>query len=375
MHRYITIGIISYLILVSQTLAQSVMVVNPSNVKRNAEVVSIEWSAIIKKYPLLDPARLTIRDELTGNVLPMQVEYKGGDRPLNLLVQIDLAPNQKKRLLIVPEVSLPIESKTYGRFVPERKDDFAWENDRIAFRMYGKALEKTPKEMAYGIDVWVKRTNRLIIDERYQRGRYHEDVGDGMDYYHVGLTLGAGNCAPMWNDSICYDGTYDRWKILDNGPLRTTFQLEYDPWLVGPDSFTATKIISLDAGSDFNRIEVKYSCATRSSFELAVGIVKRKEGGWIEKNNKMGWMAYWEPEHGKDGTTGIGVVALDKKVTIDERVDQVLLLTKAKSEQSYIYYTGACWDRAGFFTRSEEWFKHLQAFKVKLGHPIHTIID
>ena len=322
MHHYITIGIISYLTLVSQTLAQSVMVVNPSNVKRNAEVVSIEWSAIIKKYPLLDPARLTIRDELTGNVLPMQVEYKGGDRPLNLLVQIDLAPRQKKRLLIVPEVSSPIESKTYGRFVPERKDDFAWENDRIAFRMYGKALEKTPKEMAYGIDVWVKRTNRLIIDERYRRGRYHEDVGDGMDYYHVGLTLGAGNCAPMWNDSICYDGTYDRWKILDNGPLRTTFQLEYDPWLVGPDSFTATKIISLDAGSDFNRIEVKYSCATRSSFQLAVGIVKRKEGGWIEKNNKMGWMAYWEPEHGKDGTTGIGVVALDKKVTIDERVDQ-----------------------------------------------------
>ena len=28
-------------------------------------------------------------------------------------------------------------------YVPERKDDFAWENDKIAFRAYGKALRKT----------------------------------------------------------------------------------------------------------------------------------------------------------------------------------------------------------------------------------------
>ena len=28
----------------------------------------------------------------------------------------------------------------------EEAEDFAWENDRIAFRMYGKELEKTPAE-------------------------------------------------------------------------------------------------------------------------------------------------------------------------------------------------------------------------------------
>ena len=31
--------------------------------------------------------------------------------------------------------------RAYGRFVRERFDDFAWENDRIAHRMSGKALE------------------------------------------------------------------------------------------------------------------------------------------------------------------------------------------------------------------------------------------
>jgi hypothetical protein len=31
--------------------------------------------------------------------------------------------------------------RVYGRFNRERFDDFAWENDKVAFRMYGEALE------------------------------------------------------------------------------------------------------------------------------------------------------------------------------------------------------------------------------------------
>ena len=27
-------------------------------------------------------------------------------------------------------------AKVYGRYVPERKDDFAWENEYAAFRLY-----------------------------------------------------------------------------------------------------------------------------------------------------------------------------------------------------------------------------------------------
>ena len=29
------------------------------------------------------------------------------------------------------------EAMAFGRFVPEREDDFAWENDKVAFRVYG----------------------------------------------------------------------------------------------------------------------------------------------------------------------------------------------------------------------------------------------
>ncbi len=115
-------------------------------------------------------------------------------------MQLSVKAGQTKKVLFKYGKRLALIHKTYGRYVPERKDDFAWENDKIAFRMYGKALENTPKEMAYGMDVWVKRTDRLILNERYSRGEYHIDHGDGMDYYHVGLTLGAGNMMPCIKD-------------------------------------------------------------------------------------------------------------------------------------------------------------------------------
>ena len=42
----------------------------------------------------------------------------------------------------------------------------AWENDRIAFRTYGPALQATG-EKAFGYDIWVKRTNDLVVENRY----------------------------------------------------------------------------------------------------------------------------------------------------------------------------------------------------------------
>jgi len=42
-----------------------------------------------------------------------------------------------------------------GRLVPERKDDFTWENNRSAFRLYGPALKATG-EISNGMDFWAE---------------------------------------------------------------------------------------------------------------------------------------------------------------------------------------------------------------------------
>ena len=57
------------------------------------------------------------------------------------------------------------EARTHCRFVPERLDDFAWENVKIAFRAYGLAARDRTENS--GIDCWLKRVDYPIIDKWY----------------------------------------------------------------------------------------------------------------------------------------------------------------------------------------------------------------
>ena len=54
--------------------------------------------------------------------------------------------------------------------VPERKDDFVWENDKVAYRVYGPALQAMG-EITSGIDVWSKRVPDLIVNAWYNAMR------------------------------------------------------------------------------------------------------------------------------------------------------------------------------------------------------------
>ena len=246
MNRLYILTIFLFILFLPKTYAQSLVnitVENKENRPRTNEVISIPWSSLLAIVPNIDTTNFSVSNVATKEKIPFQFELQGKNTIQHLLLQVSVPSQSTIRLSITREKTSLQTTKTYGRFVPERKEDFAWENDKIAFRMYGKELENTPKEMAYGIDVWVKSTERMVINERYKRGKYHENLGDGMDYYHVGITLGAGNMAPYLNDSIYYSRNYVRWKILDNGPLRTTFQLEYDDWDVAGKKVNAKKII------------------------------------------------------------------------------------------------------------------------------------
>lgn len=350
----------------------NISVSNPSATGRVGELISIDWKSIQAAYPPIDTANFKVINKATKKELLWQLEKKGGDAIINLLVQLDLPAYGKLILQLQKGKSAPFPVKTYGRYVPERKDDFAWENDKIAFRMYGKTLEKTPKEMAYGMDVWVKSTDRMVINERYKRGKYHEDLGDGMDYYHVGLTLGAGNIAPMIKDSIYYDGTYARYKVLDNGPLRTCFQLEYDTWNAAGMKLKAVKTITLDAGSHFNKVEVAYSGDTMAALPLVVGIIKRKEQGAMLLDELNGTMAYWEPLHGADGITGIGSFLLQSAEGFRLTSTQLLMQTSTQKATPVVYYTGAAWNKAGVFKDASAWFSYVLLAKSNLQTPLQV---
>jgi len=354
--------------LFAQTKA-TISIQNNSDLDRKETVVSIKWETIVSRYPQIDTTGFVVINAITKKQVPFQLEHKGIKKIQNLLVQVDVKAKSTLSLLIQKGKSKIFTTKTYARFVPERKDDFAWENDRIAFRAYGKALEKT-KEDAYGLDVWVKRTDKMIINERYKQGEYHMDHGDGMDYYHVGFSLGAGNMAPYLNDTVRYSGNYHQWKVLDNGPLRSTFQLFYDTWDAGGIKVKATKTISLDAGSQLNRIENIYSFEGDKPMPVVVGIIKRPETGIISLNEQQGIMAYWEPTHGKDGTTGVGAILTTPANNMIVGNAQMLAKTAVKNNEPIIYYAGAAWDKAGKITNAKQWCDYLDNFYLQINNPL-----
>ncbi len=260
----------------------------------------------------------------------------------------------------------------YARFVPERKDDFAWENDRIAFRMYGPALEAAG-EISGGIDVWVKSTRQLILDKWYRSEDYHRDHGEGLDYYKVGPSLGCGGPALIEKGELNKSGNFVSWKILENGPQRVTFQLSYAPRPYKDyDAVGETRKISLHAGENLNRIEVQYSTPREQAifspavFKSAIGVVKHTgaDSGKTFFDRKRGLFAYWEPTHPEHGNTMVGVLVDPDKIDYFTETDEhYLIVLKDTSGDSFVYYAGASWSKSGDFRNMTEWLDYLKSFK------------
>lgn len=346
---------------------------NPTGIKRSEELISIPWKTILSAYPDIDTTCFAVVNTSTKKQVPYQLEYNGNPMVQNLLLQVSMGAKFRLELQIKKAKPLSFPVKTYCRYVPERKDDFAWENDKIAFRAYGKALENTVED-AYGLDVWVKRTEDLVLNKRYEKGDYHNDHGDGMDYYHVGFSLGAGNIAPYTEDSIWYSHNYRNWKILDNGPLRSTFQLEFETWSVGSKKVKAVKTFSIDAGAQLHKVEAAYSFDGNQALPVVVGIIKREQPGVSWLNEREGMMGYWEPKDSLNGTTGVGCVFLQPVKNMMIRNGQFLTMLEAQSGVPVVYYRGAAWDKAGRFTSADEWFKHLRQYQQQLKYPIRVTV-
>lgn len=350
-----------------------ITITNPAPVTRTGELVSVAWKEVLAAYPGIDTAYFAVTDPVTGKQVPYQLEYNGEKAVQQLLLQVTIAAGAKQVLQIKKAKPQPFPSKTFCRYVPERKDDFAWENDKIASRAYGKALENTSED-AYGFDVWVKRTDQLVLDRRYRMGDYHNDHGDGMDYYHVGFSLGAGNIAPYTNDSIWYSGNYRGWKILENGPLRSTFQLIYDEWNVAAQKVSVVKTLTIDAGSQLHKVEASYHFQNTPVLPVVVGIVKRDQPGITYFDEQKGLMAYWEPTDASNGTTGVGCLFTQPVKNILVQKGQLLTLLEARPDKPVTYYRGAAWDKAGEITSTEQWFAYLQAFRKKQEFPVQITI-
>jgi hypothetical protein len=342
-----------------------ISIINSSSLARKAELVAIPWFKVLQLYPKLDTSNFKVVNA-KGEEISYQLEKLGTAQVKNLLVQVSVGPKAKTSIKLVKGKPAKFEAKTYGRFVPERKDDFAWENDVLAFRMYGKALEGS-KDDANGLDIWAKRTQKLVINDWYKTGDYHADHGSGLDFYSVGLTLGAGDIAPYANGKIVYPKHYRGYKILDNGPLRTTFRLTFESFDVAGTAVTMTKTYTVNAGSQLNKVDVVVS----KSVPLVIGLVTEKQpGGQKTQLQKEGVSAYWQSPVANAGIIGVAALVKGAFDKIFEGEGQLLNQINAPANKVITYYNGGAWDKAGEITSNEAWLSYLKNFKQKLAQPL-----
>jgi hypothetical protein len=334
---------------------------------RKQSVIEIPFDRLKQKLGNVSFNNIVIRDQQNREVVYQWVK-EGKDEPLYLLVQTDVPADKTVSLKIMQGKPGVFKPKTYARFVPERFDDFAWENDRIAFRMYGPALQGR-FDNAYGIDIWSKRTTALVLNKWYKRD-YHKDEGEGLDYYHVGLTLGAGDIAPFIDDSIYFSNNYASYKILENGPLRCCFELTYNSWKAGASQVEAVKKISLDAGSQLNRTVITYKITGADSLPVVTGIVKRPKPGIVHLDENQGIMNYWEPREGESGTMGLACISMDSASSMMVGKGHLITRSVIYNNKPFTYYDGGAWDKAGIILSSSDWIKYLEDFKQQLSNPV-----
>ena len=362
-----------------------VTVSNTLGLDRTSEMIVLRWNDLKQMVSTLNPADMCIRDVKTTEELTTQIVDKDQNgTPEEVIFLSSFNAKETKQFIVemscnkVSKSGLPVTDVHY--MIP--REDIAWENDRIAYRIYGPAFAK---ELDNGIDVWTKRVQYLIVEKWYKldeadstkRISYHEDHGEWADLFNVWRSLGAGSCALYKGDSLYQPGVFETYKILATGPIRAMFEVTYKPVQLNGKSILEKKRITLDAGSNLNKVEVTYTCSSLKGRVLfAAGLVKRK-GVATYSNTENRWISLWglTNEKEENGSLGTGVV-MTKKIFSGTKEDSVhvLLLGTAELGIPLAYYTGAGWTRSGDFKNADEWNKYLKEFSLRLKSPLEITI-
>ncbi len=385
----------------------TVTVTNPLGADRSGEMVEVPMSDISAKLQLADTAQIIVLNA-DGQQIPYQLTYDE-----KVIFPVTVKANGEAVYTIQAGTPMEMDVIACGKHYPERVDDIAWENDLVAFRAYGPALQASG-ERAFGYDVWTKyntkepvvearyaselnpetkekiaelrKTDPKAANELYQSVSYHVDHGNGLDCYKVGPTLGGGTAALMDGDAILYPYCYKTFEILDNGPLRFTVKLEYNPMTVKGDSTVVeSRLVSLDAGSHLNKAVITYN-NLKEAMPVATGFVLHEPNGTVATEAANGYITYVDPTDNVNNNNGkifVGAafpapVKEAKSVLFSEQEKKelrggadghVLAISEYQPGSEYTYYFGSAWDKADIKT-PEAWNEYMAAFAQNVRTPL-----
>ena len=325
-----------------------------------------------------------VKEAGTNTFLTTQSIDNDGDGITDVLLfqpKIKASSQQDFEVLVAENPSKETVISCYSRFVPERTDDYAWENNKVAFRTYGPVAQKMVEDkiaggtLTSGIDAWLKRVDYPIINKWYEKatngtGTYHKDTGEGLDNFHVGDSRGVGGIAVKVDDQYYFSKNFTSWKTITTGPIRTSFILTYADWDAKGNKITESKLISLDYGSYLSRFEINIT-GTKS---IAAGLTLHDKKGTTGTNIKEGWLSHWEPID--DSEIGTGIVApkntltsFDNHITEDKDLSNLYGNIEVKNNKA-IYYVGFGWKKGSPFQTQKQWETYLSSFAKKINTPL-----
>ncbi len=275
------------------------LVSNPLDNQRNDAIILLSRSAI-EQWIQVPENRVPLVSIAAGDPIPCQLDDIDMDGTWDeLFCLIDMGPLEQVTvvLTLVPAEEFPLfEQRTNLRLganepgYPELKraerlegityhnhgrtgevyqmEGPAWENDRVGFRNY--------LDQRNGMDIFGKTTSRMVLDSVgiATRQSYHEPDTWGMDILKVGTSLGAGSIGYLYRDSVYRvgdrgSGTY---TAVFEGPLRSRFNLTYDPWFIEDRRVRVLHQVEIIAGRRCYQSMVTIS-GSGGDFELVAGIV------------------------------------------------------------------------------------------------------
>ncbi|MEI7910273.1 MAG: glycoside hydrolase family 88 protein [Verrucomicrobiota bacterium] len=283
----------------------------------------------------------------------------------------------------LPEHFLPATPRAFARFVPERSDDFAWENDLVAFRAYGPALRHGPENS--GIDCWFKRVPYPIIDKWYMEDRvklpygkaaksYHQDHGEGYDGYKVGDSRGCGGIS-VWADGQLHNSkTFVAQRSIENTPQRVAFELDYASDLNGK-VLRETKRITLIMGQRLYQCDSRFTLdGAPATLDVAIGLMPQETASRPVFAPATGILQIWEQHEGLGLGTGI-IIAPKRVVNMITHTDaagqtQALCLARTDATGAVRWFAGFGWQGQGEITSAQQWSTYLTNFSAKfLANP------
>jgi hypothetical protein len=256
----------------------------------------------------------------------------------------------------------------YGRFVPEREDDFAWENDKVAFRIYGPS--SGGKGPVSGVDPWFKKVAYPIVDKWYagflEGISYHEDHGEGYDIYHVGPSRGVGGTA-IWVDGAAYPAAmFKSYDVLRSGADVVEFTVQYE-WDTPLGAVAESKTISLALGSQLYQVDSVFTLdGEPASLPIAIGLATHDEAAEVFSNKETGRISTWEIMDGNGVGTGV-LMAPERTREIlhapseEKDASHIWLISASDDNGALTFSAGFAWQGAGEITSSDQWNDYLDS--------------